>query len=82
MPTLGQAPVDPALVHFLRQATVSHAPVSTDPQIVALVTLLQLQTTASSGIAGPRRSVAAGRISSSGFSGRAMPEATIGRRVP
>ena len=66
--------VEPALVQLLMQAT-SARPAgprtpSTAPQMVALVTLLQLHATASSGIptgAAPPRD--ARRISSSGFSG-------------
>src|SRR6478735_5718430 len=73
----------PALVHFVTHAGPSQLPFSaTAASIWAFVTSLHEQTCASGGspISGTPRP--AGRIRSSGLSGSAMPEATIGRSTP
>ena len=81
-------------MHFLTQAASSQAwpsapsavaPVETAVTMSPLLTSLQEQTCASSGIAAtpvPAPPRAAGRISSSGLAGSAMPLETIGRRIP
>src|SRR5690348_4684142 len=81
--TLQDPQVDPALVSLVTSAWVEQ-PLSAAPLIWPLVTLLQEQTTASSGssslLADPPDP--AGRIRSSGLSGSGRPLATIGRRMP
>ena len=76
----------PAFVQVFTQATSSQAcrrRAATAATISPLVTLLHEQTCASSGMPGARPPPrAAGRISSSGLSGSAMPLATIGRSTP
>ena len=73
----------PARVHALTHGTSAQPPSAIASSICRLVTSLQEQTC---GLVGQRRSrrrpAPAGRISSSGLAGSAMPLTTIGRSTP
>ena len=86
---LQEPQVDPARVWAVTQAASTHGPPSlsvdsseTAALISALLTSLHEQTCRSSGSSSSSPPREAGRISSSGFSGSSIPDATIGRRTP